>query len=265
MKRSEFIKKTALTMTTLAFSTLHSRANILLNHDDDYDYYFNGRFNNGDGYSNVVIELKGELKKYDLIEMRISVNSNNYIFKYRLLKTFKENKKIGIQYVETLQRARSTEEYVKVEIKDGYILTLIDTIKIKETKAETILYVYDDKKEVIKVEKSKGGCYLTTACTENKGLPDNCYELETLRGFRDNFLLKNKEGIKLVDEYYKNAPAIVSKIQSSQNKDYYLNFIYDNLVVNTISLVIDKKYDLAQEFYAQFTMELNTIFIVQQK
>ena len=261
MKRSEFIKKTALTMTTLAFSRLHSTANTFLIQEDEYDYSFEGRFNDGDGYTDVSIKLEGELKKYDMIEMSISDFSYYYYFKFQLLKTFKENKKIGIRYKETLKRASGTQDYEKIEVKSDYILTLLDTIKIKETKDKTTLSVYKNKIELIHVEETKGGCYLTTACTENKGLPDDCYELETMRGFRDNFLLKNKEGIAIVDEYYKIAPAIVSSIQSSQNKDYYLNFIYDNLVVNTISLVNDKKYELAQEFYTQFTKELHRTFL----
>lgn len=36
--------------------------------------------------------------------------------------------------------------------------------------------------------KSTSGCYLTSACTKARGLPDNCEELTILRKFRDEWL-----------------------------------------------------------------------------
>ena len=60
-------------------------------------------------------------------------------------------------------------------------------------------------------------CYLTTACCEYMGLSDNCEELTVLRAFRDSL------PESLVKEYYKIAPAIVSKIK---NDIAYLQYIY---------------------------------------
>ena len=43
-----------------------------------------------------------------------------------------------------------------------------------------------------KVEKSKGGCYLTTACMKHQleEFDDNCYELFMLRWLRDHIVSK---------------------------------------------------------------------------
>lgn len=60
-------------------------------------------------------------------------------------------------------------------------------------------------------------CYLTTACCEYMGLPDDCEELTILRVFRDSL------PESLVKEYYRIAPAIVSKIK---NNVAYLQYIY---------------------------------------
>ena len=43
---------------------------------------------------------------------------------------------------------------------------------------------------------SSGGCFLTTACCDYKGLPDDCYELETMRKlemitYQDSLMEKN--------------------------------------------------------------------------
>lgn len=63
--------------------------------------------------------------------------------------------------------------------------------------------------------KKSGGCFLTTAACEYKGLGDNCHELEVLRDFRDQFLLPTNEGQALVEHYYKVAPEILKRISTN--------------------------------------------------
>lgn len=56
--------------------------------------------------------------------------------------------------------------------------------------------------------KKKSGCFLSTAACQFKGLPDDCQELETLRAFRDSYLLNSPEGEAMVAHYYSVAPPI---------------------------------------------------------
>ena len=58
---------------------------------------------------------------------------------------------------------------------------------------------------------STGGCFLTTACCEHKGLPDDCYELTTLRSLRDHYMKQSVFGNGLIKIYYETAPAIIEK------------------------------------------------------
>ncbi|GEM_PF-2347302 len=49
-----------------------------------------------------------------------------------------------------------------------------------------------------------GGCHITKVVIYARGLPDDCYELNQLRRFRDEYL--NKEGYSTeVEDYYKNS------------------------------------------------------------
>ena len=82
-------------------------------------------------------------------------------------------------------------------------------------------------------------CFLTSACCQYKGLPDDCSELTILRAFRDNYLLKNERGCELVEEYYRIAPDIVDKINSSTDKDTIYEMIYIN--IHTIITMIEKR------------------------
>ncbi len=60
----------------------------------------------------------------------------------------------------------------------------------------------------------KEGCFLTTATVGAIGLADDCWELQTLRKFRDNVLKTTSKGRLLVKEYYDIAPDIVDRINA---------------------------------------------------
>ena len=65
--------------------------------------------------------------------------------------------------------------------------------------------------------KSSGLCFLTTACVQARGLPDDCEYLRVLREFRDHYVVSLPEGPKLIKEYYRVAPAIVRGINLGSN------------------------------------------------
>lgn len=66
-------------------------------------------------------------------------------------------------------------------------------------------------------KKKSSTCFITTAVCDSFNKPDDCYELTIFRNFRDNWLLQQKNGKELIEEYYKIAPAIVTNIDSLQN------------------------------------------------
>lgn len=62
-------------------------------------------------------------------------------------------------------------------------------------------------------------CFLTTACVEHAGLPDDCYELTVLRRFRDSYVANLPGGRSMLSEYYVVAPGIVRGIQRSDDRE----------------------------------------------
>jgi len=78
-------------------------------------------------------------------------------------------------------------------------------------------------------EKDDLMCFLTSACVNYYALPDNCRELNTLRLYRDNYLLTKESGVKLVKAYYAVAPKIVSLIHKDENKDASYQYIYSEI------------------------------------
>ncbi|GBD32128.1 hypothetical protein HRbin33_01092 [bacterium HR33] len=67
-------------------------------------------------------------------------------------------------------------------------------------------------------DKGSGGCFVTTACVEYAGLPDDCWELTMLRRLRDDYLKGLPWGKVFLSEYYATAPAIVAAIRSQPDQ-----------------------------------------------
>ena len=68
-------------------------------------------------------------------------------------------------------------------------------LKNKETGTEVRGYgnsineAREDAYKKMRQEENTGLCFLTTACVEARGLPDNCLELHILRKFKGRFVL----------------------------------------------------------------------------
>lgn len=63
-----------------------------------------------------------------------------------------------------------------------------------------------------------GGCFLTTACCEEVGLLDDCFELRSLRRFRDSYLLASPGGAAQVARYYQIAPYVLRNIPAARKR-----------------------------------------------
>jgi len=82
----------------------------------------------------------------------------------------------------------------------------------------TVYYPTGGIKAVInpKNRDEESNCFITTACVKYYGLRDDCYELQTLRHFRDTYLLKSDKGKRMVSKYYQVAPAIVKCLEADK-------------------------------------------------
>ncbi|MEM6908687.1 MAG: CFI-box-CTERM domain-containing protein [Pseudomonadota bacterium] len=57
-------------------------------------------------------------------------------------------------------------------------------------------------------------CFLTTAAVDQIGLDDDCWELETLRRFRDDWLVHQPGGAEDIQTYYEQAPYIAEQLRA---------------------------------------------------
>ena len=70
---------------------------------------------------------------------------------------------------------------------------------------------------------------MTTACCNHRGLSDDCEELQTMRTFRDEYLLKDPETAALVHEYYRIAPGIVTAVNARPDRDAIWEDVYTRI------------------------------------
>lgn len=101
-------------------------------------------------------------------------------------------------------------------------------------------------------------CFLTTACMKHmkENFDDNCYELDILRWFRDNFVSKEDK-----KEYYEKAPMIVAKINEEDDCNEIYNNIYDNVISVCVRAIEYGKYDFAYETYKKCVLDLEENYI----
>ncbi|MBQ2737374.1 MAG: hypothetical protein IJF38_01685 [Clostridia bacterium] len=92
------------------------------------------------------------------------------------------------------------------------------------------------------------GCFLTSACVDYLGKEDDCYELTTLRIFRDEYLKATEEGMELIKNYYEVAPSIVEKINASDKKDEYYTFIFEIVKKCIFYIENDEKENATAEY-----------------
>lgn len=122
----------------------------------------------------------------------------------------------------------------------------------EQMKVKIVEYGEDFK---VKIVRDTGACLITTACFEAAGLPDDCIELETMRCFRDEYLVSSTEGRKMIKEYYQIAPGIVEAIRREENSGIIFADIFRQ-VKEIVSLIKAGDLENAITYYKGMVIRL---------
>lgn len=107
---------------------------------------------------------------------------------------------------------------------------------------------------------SSDGCFLTSACVEAKGLPDDCRELTVLRRFRDAYMRNTEQGQADILDYYAIAPDIVNRIRREEDPLAVFERIYRELVLPCVALIDEGQNEEAYEKYKEYTLMLKSAY-----
>jgi hypothetical protein len=118
-----------------------------------------------------------------------------------------------------LQQAKLMQVYMPIGGKEAlvYEVKLTDTANVMATMRQgpDAFYRSQPRKPPGQSpgQGQPGNCFITAACCEIVGLPDDCFELKSLRSFRDGPLAATAEGRRDIQTYYAVAPRIVAEIR----------------------------------------------------
>ncbi|MCB9678933.1 MAG: hypothetical protein H6737_27780 [Alphaproteobacteria bacterium] len=97
------------------------------------------------------------------------------------------------------------------------------------------------------------GCFLTTAVTRSRGLPDDCAELQAMRAFRDGWLGPEHPDVR---RYYAVAPAIVAAIDAREDADAVWDIVRVDYLEPILALVGEGRNEQAHAAYRQLVDDL---------
>lgn len=107
-------------------------------------------------------------------------------------------------------------------------------------------------KEMRRQKLCENKCFLTTACCETFGRPDDCWELETLRGFRDSVLAAMPGGTEDMADYYRLAPRIVDALpQRRWRRALTLLPVYFGTILPCALLIKLRAFGCARHLYSR--------------
>ena len=105
------------------------------------------------------------------------------------------------------------------------------------------------------------GCFLTTACIKARNLPDDCYELNIMRKYRDSYLITLPTGKEDIMHYYEIAPLIVNRIEAREDSVLIFCKLYDELVLPCVRLLENNDLYGAYMLYKEKTLELEAEYL----
>lgn len=161
--------------------------------------------------------------------------------------TFFEYNTFALPFRNLSLRLEDPNKIVKIEYDGPTAYTAITTFA--DSQRNLVVKSYNDGL----CTPIEGDCFLTTATCDVIGLTDDCWELRTLRRFRDAWLSRQPGGKADIDRYYREAPAIAQRLRADPSEAVreYWRFVLPSAIA--VSLGANR---LARSIYSRGMMRL---------
>ena len=103
-------------------------------------------------------------------------------------------------------------------------------------------------------------CFITTAVCEYLGKTDDCYELTSLRNYRDTWLINQPDGEMLIKEYYAKAPLLVSMLKTSERYEEYCEILLLEYIRPCLAMIEKGLFDECKKKYISMEKYLESEF-----
>ena len=148
------------------------------------------------------------------------------------------------------------------EIKEEFIRDITETWNKQIPDAKIAFSSYENIKKGF---RRSVFCYITTAVCRSLGRPDDCYELNTLRDYRDSYLLSTDEGREIVQEYYNIAPTIVKRIDKKAEADEIYENIWKTYLSPCITMIENGENEKCRDLYSSMVRKLDARYLYLQE
>lgn len=105
-------------------------------------------------------------------------------------------------------------------------------------------------------------CFVTTAVCMGLHKPKNCRELIMMKRYRDEYLLRQEDGERLIREYYDIAPTIVKRIAKEDDPEKVYHFLWDNYISRCVALLEEEKPEECRNVYTQMMRYLRQKYVI---
>lgn len=149
-----------------------------------------------------------------------------------------------------------------------YMVPMIRYLKLSISEALADAIISGWCKEYPKFQFSKGSyedlssgfkkklCFITTAVCKTMDKPDDCYELNAFRSFRDHYLSCTEQGKALIEEYYTIAPAIVAYLNLCTEHQLKYRQLWSDYLLPCLQAIEESRYADCERTYTQMVCDL---------
>ncbi len=268
MNRKQFLRRSAL--LSLAAAGLPRIANAFQTSAPEKEHYKSEPIAQGDGRTleyAIVFPDKGAVVTKSATPLKLTMSVEANASGVAAKSCYYDIERTGDPKVEgeyTIVKFKATGATRGEDVlKGGFPKKL--TLKIKP--GEIVVLSYGKAKDIEMTyfepssDDADADCFLTTACTAARGLPDDCSELMTLRCLRDEFMKPTGEGADMIAEYYHIAPPIVRSVNARLNRAEIWNLVYDDLVTPSLKLIQAGKKGEAVAHYSEYVKWMKEAFL----
>jgi hypothetical protein len=115
----------------------------------------------------------------------------------------------GNEVAAVLDALRADQPITATAVVDDGELVFFD-VRPRASAAAIDAIVRESQAQQKQINAGPKECFLTDACCALLGLGDDCFELATLRGYRDGYLARTVEGRQAIATYYVLAPQVLA-------------------------------------------------------
>lgn len=108
-------------------------------------------------------------------------------------------------------------------------------------------------------------CFVTTAVCCGLHKPQDCWEIELMKRYRDEYLFCQDDGQEIIREYYDIAPTIVKRIAREAAPEEKYLYLWEHYISKCVAYVENQENERCRQLYEAMMSELKEEYMVTDR